>query len=97
MEDAAKHPTDFVRRYMALGLRTVGDMGVVIVMPVVLFSCLGKHLDRQHGTWPWLTILGFVIAAVISSVIIRLRAKTYAAAYQAIIDDEKKAAKRPPL
>lgn len=78
------------RRYILLGLRLTADFGAVIAVPVVALAVFGKWLDRRYGTWPCLTIAGFVVAAAISTVIIRRKARAYAAEYQALIDSEKK-------
>jgi F0F1-type ATP synthase assembly protein I len=77
------------RRYVMLGLRITGNFGAAIAIPVVTLASLGKYLDGRFGTRPWLTIMGFVVAAALSAVLIRRKAEAYGKEYQAIIDSEK--------
>ena len=73
---------DSDRRNVLFALRIVGDFGVTIAVPVVLFAIIGKHLDTAYGTAPWFLIAGFVLAAVISAVAIVRKAKRYAQEYE---------------
>ncbi len=72
------------RRYWLFGLRIVGDFGATIAIPVVVFAYLGKRLDVRWGTAPWLLIIGFVLAALISGALIYRKAKRYGKEYQAL-------------
>lgn len=87
----------FERRYLLLAMRIAGDFGVTITVPVVLLSVLGKSLDQRYGTWPGLTLVGFVAAAVITYFLIRRKAKSYAAEYEALIAEDRadRAAAKP--
>lgn len=70
------------RKYWLFALRIVGDFGATIAIPVVVFAYLGKRLDARYNTTPWLLITGFVVAALVSGVIIYRRAKRYGKEYQ---------------
>ncbi len=61
--------------YTRFALRIVADFGATIAVPVVLFAWIGKRLDTKYDTAPWLLITGFVLAAVISVLSIRKKAK----------------------
>ena len=58
------------RKYMLLGTRIAGDFGATLFVPVILFAWLGKILDNKYDLWPILTIIGFVLAAILSSIMI---------------------------
>lgn len=70
------------RRYWLFGLRITGDFGATIAIPVVVFAYLGKRLDTRYDTAPGLLITGFVVAALISGVMIYRKAKRYGKEYQ---------------
>lgn len=70
------------RAYYLFALRIVGDFGASIAVPVVLFVLLGQYLDKRWHSGPFLTILGFVVAALISGRIIYRKAKLYGEEYQ---------------
>lgn len=72
------------RGYVILGLKIVGDFGATIAVPVVIFAWLGKTLDERWGTAPWMLILGFVTAAILTSVVIHRKAKAYGKAFNAL-------------
>lgn len=77
------------RRYYSLGLRIVVDFGAAIAVPVVVFVLLGQYLDDHFGLSPLFTILGFVLAALISAKIIYKKAKYYGREYQKLDSDKK--------
>jgi len=79
----------FERRYLLLAMRIAGDFGVTIAVPVVALSVIGKRLDLRYGTWPGLTILGFVLAAVVTFLIIKRKTKKYADEYAALIVEDR--------
>ncbi|MFA5813502.1 MAG: AtpZ/AtpI family protein [Patescibacteria group bacterium] len=62
----------------------MGDFGATIAVPVVLFVLIGKWLDGKYGTEPWVTILGFVLAAALSAWTIWKKAKRYGREYEEI-------------
>ncbi|MDO8509619.1 MAG: AtpZ/AtpI family protein [bacterium] len=77
-------PKNKDRAYQMLGLRIVGDFGVSIAVPVVLFVLFGQWLDEKYASRPLFTILGFVLAASLSARLIYKRAKAYGEAYKNI-------------
>jgi len=75
-------------RYILLAVRIIIDFGAVIAVPVVVLAHAGKLLDSAFGTSPWLTVAGFVLAALMTAVVVRRRASFYGRKYQALIDSE---------
>ncbi len=76
-------PSD--RKYYLFALKVVGDFGANIAVPVVIFVLLGQFLEKRYGFAPYGTVAGFVIAAIISGVIIFRKAKEYGTQYQELI------------
>ncbi len=70
------------REYYLFALRIAGDFGVSIAAPVVVFAILGQYLDEKYGTWPWLLVLGFILAALLSGIMIYRKAKKYGDIYK---------------
>lgn len=75
-----KLPND--RQYYLFALKIVGDFGASIAAPVVIFVLIGQYLDNKYNLTPYLTILAFVLAALISGKIIHGKAKKYGEEYQ---------------
>ncbi len=82
MEPQDKKNVKSDRIYYLFGLKIIGDFGATIAVPVVIFVLLGQKLDERYNLTPWLTILGFVVAAVISSRSIYKKAKKYGEEYK---------------
>ncbi|MCF6276551.1 MAG: AtpZ/AtpI family protein [Candidatus Magasanikbacteria bacterium] len=72
------------REYAMFGLKIAGDFGVTLFAPVILFVWIGKTLDTRFDLAPLLTILGFVVAAILSALMIYRKAHRYNAQYLAI-------------
>ncbi len=77
------------REFYLFALRIIGDFGVSIAFPVVVFALIGQHFDEVYGTGPWLTVLGFVIAALLSGLLIYRKAKRYGDEYQKLTNKTK--------
>ena len=77
-------------KFVIFGLRIVGEFGGLIAIPVVVFVLLGRFLDKRWETKPWMTIIAFVLAAVVSAIMVWRRTKDVAKEYQALINTEKK-------
>ena len=73
------------RKFWLFGIRIMGEFGGLIAIPVVVFVFLGRWLDGRWATTPWMTIGGFVLAAIISSIIVWRRTKEVAREYQELI------------
>ena len=43
------------------------ELGFIIAIPLVIFGTIGKYADGVFGTKPWLTLIGILIAIVLSS------------------------------
>lgn len=72
------------RSYMLFGLRIAGDFGVTIAMPIVIFVLIGRWFDKTYEKGPWLTILAFVLASILSGIMIYRKAKRYGREYEDI-------------
>ncbi len=68
------------------GIRIVGEFGGLIAIPVVVFVLVGRWLDGRWGTKPWMTILAFILAALVSGIMVWRRTKDVAKEYQALIN-----------
>lgn len=86
-ENQPKKTTD--REYYLFAFRIMGDFGATIAVPVVLFVLLGKYLEDHYGHAPWFTIIGFVLAAVLTAKLITKKAKRYGQEYQNMEDKGK--------
>lgn len=75
-------------RYWIFGLRIVGEFGGLIAIPVVLFVLAGRWLDGRWGTKPLFIIVGFVVAAVVSGMMVWRRSKEVAEEYQKLVNGE---------
>lgn len=75
-------------KYWIFGLRIVGEFGGLIAVPVVVLVLLGRWLDGRWGTKPWMTIVAFVLAAVISGMMVWKRTKDVAKEYQQLINSK---------
>ena len=75
-------------KFWVFGLRIVGEFGGLIAIPVVVFVLLGRWLDVRWSTKPWMTIVAFVLAAVISALMVWRRTKEVAKEYQSLINDK---------
>ncbi len=69
------------RKYTFLAIRIVGDFGATIAVPVVVFVIIGQWLDTRYEAGPVYTILGFVLAALVSGKSIYRKAKVYGRDY----------------
>ena len=70
------------RKYYLLGLRIAGDFGATIAAPVIVFVLIGQWLDWKYDKAPWLTVIAFVLAAILSGVMITKKAKIYGKQFQ---------------
>ena len=79
-DNQSKKTTD--REYMLFAVRIMGDFGVSIAAPVVVFVLIGQYLDGRYGHAPFFTVLGFLLAAALTVRIIQRKAKRYGEEYQ---------------
>ncbi len=83
-------PKETDRKYILMGFKIVADFGATIAIPVVLFAYIGRRIDAHFGIKPWATLVGFAIAAALTTVMIRRKARVYGQEYEALIQEEKK-------
>lgn len=62
----------------------MGDFGVTIAIPVVLFVYCAQYLRETYNIGAWLTVVAFVLAAVLSGYTIWKKAKKYGKEYNDI-------------
>lgn len=70
------------RAYYLFALRIIGDFGVSLAIPIVIFVLIGQWLDEKYQKTPWFTVLTFILAALVSGKIIYKKAKKYGVEYQ---------------
>ena len=76
------------RQLYLFALRIVGDFGVAIAVPVVLFALGGQWLDARYQTGNKFMIAGFLLSALISGRMIYKKAKRYGKEYE-ILSNKK--------
>ncbi len=69
---------------MMLGMRIIGEFGVIIAAPIVIFALLGKWLDGLYDTAPLFLVGGFIVAALMSGLSIYRRAQRFGKEYMSI-------------
>ena len=74
--------TGIDRKHALFAYKVFADFGATIAIPVVFFAWLGNKLDAKYDTGPWLLIIGFVLAAVISGVSIYRKAQRLGVEFQ---------------
>lgn len=77
------------RKYYLFALRIIGDFGVAIAVPVVLFALAGQWLDDKYSSAPIFLIFGFVIAALVSARSVYRKAKIYGEEYSNLENNKK--------
>lgn len=70
------------RAYYLFALRIAGDFGVAIAAPIVILTLIGQKIDAYTQRGPLFTILAFVLAALISGLMIYRKAKKYGEEFQ---------------
>ncbi|MDD5026255.1 MAG: AtpZ/AtpI family protein [Candidatus Peribacteraceae bacterium] len=51
-----------------LAIRLAWDLGFIIAIPIAVLGFGGAYLDRTFGTSPFLLLIGFVLAIVITTI-----------------------------
>ena len=88
MEFIPKDPTG--RKYRLLAFKIVGDFGASIAIPVVVSVLIAQKLESKYGGSPWLTVIAFVLAGLLTGYIINKKAKEYGEEYKKLNASEKK-------
>ena len=81
MTEEQKSSKSKSREYYLFAFKIMGDFGASIAVPVVLFVLIGQYLDGKYDKSPLFTILGFVLAALVSGKMIYKKAKIYGEEY----------------
>ena len=82
MTEEQKPPKSTGREYYMFAFRIMGDFGASIAIPVVILVLIGQYLDGRYEKSPLFTILGFVLAALISGRMIYKKARIYGEEYK---------------
>ncbi len=69
------------RAYILLAFRIMGDMGATIAIPVVVLVTLAQYVSEKYGYGYSLTVLAFVVSALISGYFVWKKAKQYGKEY----------------
>jgi len=70
------------RHPYASAMALVGEIGLEIAIPAVIFSQLGKYADVSNGTYPRWTVVGLILAFIVSGYLIWKRAKAFREMYE---------------
>lgn len=79
-ENNAKKTTG--RQYQLFAFKMLGDFGASIAVPIIISVLIGQYLDGKYHRSSLFTILGFVLAALLSAKIIYKKAKAYGEEYK---------------
>mgnify|MGYP001563999127 CR=1 FL=1 len=82
MTEEQKSPKSTSREYYLFAFKIIGDFGASLAVPVVILVLIGQYLDGKYQKSPLFTILGFVLAALVSGKIIYRKAKQYGEQYK---------------
>ena len=77
------------RKYMLMGFRIVGDFGATIAIPVVVSVLVAQKLESKYGGAPLITIIGFILAGLLTGYIVNKKAKEYGQEYKKLSDLKK--------
>lgn len=55
----------FMKKTLFFAFGLIGQIGFATAIPLVVFGLLGRYLDKQLGTSPYLTVAGFIAATPI--------------------------------
>lgn len=53
-----------LKKSLLFSFSFIGQIGFATALPLVFFGFLGKYLDKQFGTSPYLTVLGLLLATI---------------------------------
>lgn len=51
-----------------LSIRLAWNLGYIIALPAALFGFGGAYADKYLGTSPWLLLMGFTLALLLSAI-----------------------------
>lgn len=69
--DKNEEPTTPDRSTVVFMLSTIADTTWRMFVPTIGLTFLGWMADKQWGTKPWLFILGIIVGATISALLVR--------------------------
>ena len=73
-----------MKKSLIFSFSVIGQIGFATAIPLVLFSLLGRYLDRLFGTSPYLFLAGIVVATVLVYFILRQIVKQTIKAFEEI-------------
>lgn len=81
-EISQKKSTNAEHKYYIFALRIAGNFGATIAVPVVILAIIGQKIDSKYNTGPLFLIIGMVIAAIFTGIMIYKKAKKYGQQFQ---------------
>lgn len=51
-----------MKKSLIFSFSLIGQIGLATSLPLVAFGLLGRYLDKQYSTSPWLFLVGLLIA-----------------------------------
>lgn len=66
------------------------EFGYTIVIPLVALALLGRLLDKQFDTSPWLLIIGVILSMIVSSVALVMKFKKIITQIDTTSESQKK-------
>ena len=83
MADASsKKSINIERKYYVFAIKIAGDFGATIAIPVVVSALIGQKIDSLYGTRPLFLIIGMVLTAILTGLLIYKKAKIYGQQFQ---------------
>jgi hypothetical protein len=80
------HERQRIRKQTSFALRLMGELGAWISTPIIVLSWIGRQVDVLLGTKPKLLALSFLLAFVVSTVGLCLRALDFGEEYEQLTD-----------
>ena len=81
-DTSSKKPINIERKYYVFAMKIAGDFGATIAIPVVISALIGQKMDSLYGTRPLFLIIGMVLAAILTGLLIYKKAKKYGQQFQ---------------
>lgn len=81
-DTSSKKPINIERKYYVFAMKIAGDFGATIAIPVVVSALVGQKIDSFYGTRPLFLIIGMVLSAILTGLLIYKKAKIYGQQFQ---------------
>ncbi len=81
-DTSSKKPINIERKYYVFAIKIAGYFGATIAIPVVVSALIGQKMDSFYGTRPLFLIIGMILAAILTGLLIYKKAKKYGQQFQ---------------